>query len=150
MFQLVLAIIGIVIALFFGIFSLWSHRVSRRIAGLKFENKECYSLFKNDVNRLNIQLNYNKAPISNNLILLKAHLMNYGNLDIDKTTIHSPLKIISPEHFKWLESVIIKYPEGATTDIKVLNEKEIQIGWDLLKAEETIVIEDLADIMKIP
>ena len=56
MIGIILTIVGIIISIGFGIYSIWSYRKSKRNISLEFQAKECYSLFKEDVNRLNIEL----------------------------------------------------------------------------------------------
>lgn len=143
----ILGIIGITITIAFGIYAIWTYKKSKRNISLEFQNKECYSLFRNDVNRLNIELSYNKKPLSNTLILLKAKLINNGKIDIDKNRIYSPLKIISTQEYKWLESTITSQPNGASTSIQLKSDNKIQIDWDLLKKEEFVEIEALAEIV---
>lgn len=142
----ILGVLGIILTIVFGIYSIWAYRKSKRNVSLEFKNKECYSLFSDDVNRLNIELSYNKKPLSSALLLLKAKLINNGHIDIDKNRVYNPLKVICTEEFKWLESRITVQPDGATTNIKINNPREIQIDWDLLKTEEFIEIEALVEI----
>lgn len=143
----ILGIIGIVLTVGFGIYSIWSYKKSRRNVSLEFQRKECYSLFRDDVNRLNIEIVYNKKPLTRTLILLKAKLLNNGQIDIDKNRIYSPLKIKSTDDFNWLETTITSNPESATTSVKLISETEIQLDWDLLKKDEFIEFEALAEVV---
>lgn len=145
MIGIILGVIGIVITCAFGLYSIWIYKKSKNTVSLQFRNRECYSLFSEDVNRLNIEISYNKKPLSNTLILLKARLINNGKVDIDKNRIFNPLKIKSNSDFKWLEATITSHSIGATTDIQISNKNEIQIEWDLLKKDEYIEIEALAE-----
>jgi hypothetical protein len=52
----VLAIVGLALALVFGIFSIWAYRKSKKKTSLRFRKVQCYSLFKDDVARLNIEV----------------------------------------------------------------------------------------------
>jgi hypothetical protein len=142
----ILGILGIIITLGFGAYSIWVYKKSKKSVSLEFRNKECYSLFRDDVNRLNIELIYNKTALSNTLILLKAKLINNGQIDIDKNRIYNPLKIKSSEVYKWLEATVTSSPTGAKTNIDLLTEQEIQLNWDLLKRNEYIEIEALVEI----
>ena len=142
----ILGILGIIFTLAFGGYSIWAYKKSKRSVSLEFRNKECYSLFRDDVNRLNIELIYNKTALSNTLILLKAELINNGQIDIDKNRIYNPLKIKSSETYKWLEATVTSSPNGVKTNIELLTEQEIQLNWDLLKRNEYIEIEALVEI----
>jgi hypothetical protein len=141
----ILGIVVILITIGFGIYSVVIYKKSRKTVNLEFENKECYSLFRDDVNRLNIELTYNKKPITNTLILLKARLKNNGQVDIDKNRIYNPLKVISNSDFKWLEATITSKPDGASASIEIIDSYNIQINWDLLKKDEFIDIEALSE-----
>ena len=142
----ILGIFGIVITLIFGGYSIWVYKKSKKKVSLEFRNKECYSLFREDVNRLNIELIYNKTTLNNTLVLLKAKLINNGHIDIDKNRIYTPLKIKSSETYNWLEATVTSSPKGAKTNIELLNGQEVQLNWDLLKQNEYIEIEALVEI----
>lgn len=79
--------------------------------------------------------------------MLKAKLINNGHIDIDKNRIYSPLKIKSSDSYKWLEATVTESPSGVNTVIEVINEQEIQLGWDLLKQNEYIEIEALVEVI---
>lgn len=145
MIGVILGILGILITIGFGIYSVMVYKKSKKSVNLEFENKECYSLFKDDVNRLNIELSYNKKPITNTLILLKARLRNNGQVDIDKNRIYNPLKIISNSDFQWLEATITSKPDGVAASIDIVDSQKIQINWDLLKKDEFIELEALSE-----
>ena len=51
---LFLTILGLVLTVLFGIYSIYTYRKTNKKVSMGFENKECYSLFRDDVNRLNI------------------------------------------------------------------------------------------------
>ncbi|MGG6232333.1 hypothetical protein [Tenacibaculum sp. SDUM215027] len=143
----ILGILGIVFTLGFGGYSIWVYKKSKRNVSLEFRNTECYSLFRDDVNRLNIELIYNKTTVNNTLILLKAKLINNGQIDIDKNRIYNPLKIKTTEIYKWLEATVTSSPTGASTNIELISDQEIQLNWDLLKHNEYIEIEALVEII---
>lgn len=143
----ILAVLGIVLTIGFGIYSIWQTKRNKKNVSLEFNNEECYSLFRDDINRLNIFLSYDKKPITNTLILLKAKLTNNGQSDIDKTSIYKPLKIITNKEFKWLEVNITSSPNGAAIKSEIINENEVEVIWDLLKKNESIEIEALAETL---
>lgn len=146
MIGIVLSVIGIILTIGFGIYSIWSYRKSRKKISLEFKDVQCYSLFKNDIARLNIEISYNGKILSNALILLRARIINNGQTDIDESRLHNPLKIISQKEFTWLDAKSIIEPEGATTSVQIINENAIQIEWDLLKSEEFIEFEAIVKV----
>lgn len=141
----ILGIVGILLTLIFGGYSIWISKKERKVS-VVFKNKECYSLFREDVKRLNIDVIYNKTALKNPLILLKANLINNGHIDIGKNRIYKPLKIKSSETYNWLEARITSSPKGAKTSIALLNDQEVQLNWDLLKQNECVEIEALVEI----
>jgi|GEM_PF-3200945 len=143
----IISLIGIIFTLLFGLYAIWAYKKNKKNVSLEFRNRECYSLFRDDVNRLNIQISYNNRPLSNTLILLKAKLLNNGKIDIDKNRIYKPLRIKTTSDFKWLESTITSKPDGSKTKVELINEGEVQIEWDLLKKGEFIEIEAVAEIV---
>lgn len=145
----ILGIIGVLLTIAFGIYSIWVYKKSKLKVSLEFKNKECYSLFRDEVTRLNIEVKYNGNPLTSTLILLKAKLINNGHLDIDKNRIYNPLKIKSTSEFKWLESRITHSPTGSTNNININNPHELQLDWDLLKIEEWIEIEALVEVQNV-
>ena len=143
---IIITTLGVLLTIVFGIYSIWTYKKTKKKVSLEFKKKECYSLFKDDVTRLNIELIYNKKPVSNSLLLLKAKLINNGQVDIDNNRIHKPLKIISRKEFKWLEIRITNQPESVSTNIEIINNNEVLFEWDLLKVNEFIEIEALVEI----
>ncbi len=144
----IFGIIGTIMTIGFGIYTIRISRKSKDKVHLTFEKTECYSLFNEAVERLNIEIQYDKKPISEKLILLKAKFINTGTLDIDKSTIYDPIKITSKSDYKWLEVNIIDKPRNATSSIKKENDKELTLNWDLLKKEEFIEFEALIESLK--
>lgn len=143
----ILGVIGIIFTIVFGLYSIWTYKKSKRKVSLEFKNEQCYSLFRDDVTRLNIEIIYNKKTLTNALILLKAKIVNNGSIDIDKNRIFKPVKIISLKEFVWLEARTTSQPNGSSSSITILNPNEIQIEWDLLKKEEFIEFEALIEII---
>ncbi len=143
---IILAIVGLILTLIFGIYSVRNNKKSQKKISISFEKKECYSLFKEDINRLNIDINYKGKTIDNYLILFKATITNNGNLDIDKSRIFSPLKIIIDKNFKWLETNISEITNGVNADIKNITDNILELNWDLIKKNEKIEFEALIEI----
>ena len=108
---------------------------------------QCYSLFREDVNRLNIEIIYNKKTFTNALILFKVKIVYNGSIDIDKNRIFKPLKIISSKEFTWLETRKIEESNGSISNIKIVSPHDLQIEWDLLKTNEYIEFEALIEII---
>lgn len=144
---IILGVVGLMFTVGFGIYSIkLSKRFQKKVA-LTFRKKECYSLFREDINRLNIQVNYQEKSIENYLILFKGIIVNDGNLDIDSSSIYKPLLIKTKEEFKWLEVNILEKPDGSKIDILKSGPNAIEVKWDLLKRKEKIEFEALVEVL---
>jgi hypothetical protein len=146
MFWKILAVLGFILTVFSVVYAKWTNKKNRKKVSLQFKKLECYSLFKDDVSRLNIELIYNSKPVSGSLLLLKARLINNGQVDIDNTRIHESFKILSKKDFQWLEIRITSQPENIKSKIEILNSTDVLLEWDLLKAGEFIDLEALIEI----
>ncbi|WP_417613002.1 hypothetical protein [Owenweeksia hongkongensis] len=141
-----LGIGGIVLTLIFGVYTIWTTKKSQKKVSIGLEKKECYSLFKKEINRLNIDVNYAGKSIDNYLILFKGNLVNNGYKDIDKSSVYKPLRIKSKNEFKWLEASLSEVPDGATVELNKLDDTTLELKWDLLKKGEQIEFETLIEI----
>jgi len=142
-----LTIFGLLLTIAFGIYEIWINNKTKRAVSLEFQNVECYTLFKDDINKLNIEVIHGGNVLLNTVILLKAKLLNNGQIDIDKGRIYSPLKIITTEKFNWLETKITSKPNGVNSNLTTISKSEIQLDWDLLKKDECIEFESLIEIV---
>lgn len=141
-----IGIAGLILTLIFGIYTIWIAKKSKRKVSLGLEKKECYSLFKKEISRLNIDIKYGGDTIDNYLILFKGTLLNNGQTDIDKSRVYKPLQIKTKTEYEWLETNLYESPEGATVNLKKINKNTIELSWDLLKKQEKIEFESLIEI----
>lgn len=137
---IILGILGLIVTIVLGYYSIILTRKSRQITSLTFKNVECFSLFSSVIRKLKIDVNYNDKKIEHPLILFKGEIINTGSLDIDKASIYEPLKLISSEHFNWIEINLLKESKKTNSEIVKINNKEIQICWDLLKRERKYLL----------
>jgi hypothetical protein len=146
MVGIIVGVVGIILTIGFGIYSVLGYKKNRKKISLEFKKVQCYSLFKNDVARLNLEISYNNEVLSNALILLRARIINNGHTDIDENKVFKPLKLISQEEFIWLDAKSIIEPNGSTTKVQIISKNEIQIEWDLLKSDEFIEFEAIVKV----
>jgi len=142
---IILGILGLTATIILGYYGIILTRKSRQTVRLTVKRVECFSLFSSAIRKLKIDISYIDKKIENPLILFKGEIINTGSLDIDKTSIYEPLKLISSEHFNWLELNILKEDQKINSAIQKINEKEIIINWDLLKKGEKISFEALIE-----
>lgn len=143
---IILAVIGIILTFLFGVYSIIVNRKKKKNVSLSFEKEECYSLFKKDINRLNIDINYKGKTVDSYLILFKGIIRNNGEQDIDKNRIYKPIQIKIDKEFKWLEINITSSPDGANVNIKKINDNLLELNLDLIKKDEDIEFEALIEI----
>lgn len=149
MIELLVAIIGVFLTLVFGIYAVWVKRGAMRKTSLGYEEKECYSLFNQNINRLNIEVKYRgDYTIDNFLILFKGVIVNNGNIDIDTNMIYKPVLIKTTNDYSWLEANIINLPKGGNAELQTIAPSTLQLEWDLLKAGEQIEFEALVEVHK--
>ncbi|TKB96021.1 hypothetical protein [Pedobacter cryophilus] len=142
----ILGIVGLILTLIFGIYSIWIARKTNKKVSLGLEKKECYSLFKQDINRLKIDVKYNNEIVENYLILFKGVLINNGKTDIDKSRIYKPLQLNTKKNYKWLETNVYEKPDGSSITLNKSDDTTIELSWDLLKAGEKIEFESLIEV----
>lgn len=146
-FGVILGVLGLIFTIVFGIYSIKQNKRFQKKVALSFRKKECYSLFREDINRLNIQVHYQEKALDNYLILFKGIITNEGNLDIDNSSVYKPLMIKTQDAFKWLEVNILEKPDGSNIEILKSTPNSIEIKWDLLKSKEKIEFEALVEVL---
>lgn len=146
MIGILIGVVGLVLSLIFGVYSIWFNKKSNKKVSLGIEKKECYSLFKSDINRLNIDVIYSGKSIENFLVLFKGVIRNNGQTDIDKNRIYKPIQIKTKSNYKWLEFSVSANPEGASVALSKTNDQTLELNWDLLKKNEFIEFESVIEI----
>ncbi len=145
--ELILWLIPIGLTLFLGLPSLIGWIKKKPQTSLLFKRVRGYNLFKNDVNRLNLEILYKGDVIGNNLFLFQGELVNNGCLDIDKSHLHRKLKLTTKEGFIWKEVHLVNKENPMNASIQN-NGHSIEFGWELLKSKEKIVFEALIEYDK--
>ena len=139
-------IVGALFSIAIGYWGIWYARKSRNKASLAFVVKEFIPLFKTIVKDFkNLEIKYKGIIISEGLILIKASLVNNGNIDIDKKSIIKPFSISLPNHYKCIEVTPTDISEDVNANIS-LDNNEIAIDWDLLKQREFISFDFLIEM----
>jgi len=137
-----LGISGLAATCFYGVKAL----KSRRRTQLAFYEEDCISLFESIVQSIEgIEINYEKKPISQNLVLLKGCVANTGGIDIDRVAIHKPLTFSLPQAFKWLKARIVSSSPEVNARYELPNPNELLFIWDLLKPNEYFRFDALAE-----
>jgi hypothetical protein len=131
--MLLLAICGIIATCFYGVRSLKSKRRTK----LNYYEEDNISLFKSIVQSIEgIEITYAKKTIGPNLVLLKGCIVNTGQIDIDKSMIHAPLRCSLPESSMWLKAKIVSSSSGVNAEYQLSTPHDLEFSWDLLKPNE--------------
>jgi hypothetical protein len=131
--MVLLGISGLAATCFYGVKAL----KSRRRTQLAFYEEDCISLFESIVQSIEgLEVNFEKKPVSRNLVLLKGCVANVGGMDIDKGAIHKPLTFNLPEVFKWLKAKIVSSSPEVNASYHLSSPNELVFEWDLLKPNE--------------
>jgi hypothetical protein len=141
----ILGILGVVLTIVLGYYSIWLTKKTKQITSLTFKKNECFSLFSSAVKNLKINVEYKDKKIENSLILFRGEITNSGTTDIDKAAIYVPLTISTNEKYSWVEVFLINKRTMTNPSLKRINEREIVIEWDLLKKGEKIEFEALVE-----
>lgn len=144
---LVYWIFGIIISILIGFWGIWYTRKTRRYTSISFVEKEFLPLFKTIIKNLNfLEIKYKGIPISDNLVLIKASLVNTGNVDIDKSKIFKPITISLPNYFRCIE--IAPTEKSKDINVNLLSDNNtITIEWDLFKQNEFISFDLLVEVV---
>lgn len=132
-----LGIISIVATILIGIAGIYYAFRLKNQPRLTFIRQEILPLFKSIVKNLDeIEIKFKNSPISPSLILLKASIVNTGNIDLDKSFIHKPLKISLPKDTKIIQVKISDFSEGVNPTVVNTSNNETEFIWELLKKNE--------------
>ncbi len=145
MFGTIIGIFGIIATVILGFYSIVVTKRAKKISSLTIRKNECFSLFDVAVKKLKIDIKYADKKIENPLILFKGEIYNSGTIDIDKTSIYEPFKIIASDNYSWLEVNLTNENSKINSKIQKISEKEISFNWDLLKKNEKIQFEALIE-----
>ena len=135
----IVGIIGAILTLLFGIYSIKISRRENKQHQLSFSKVQCLSLFDSIVENIDgIEVNYKQSPINKSIILFEARIENKGFKDVDSSGIHSPLRIIIGQNFNFLECKVSDISENINASAIIVGINEIEVKWDLLKKNEFI------------
>jgi hypothetical protein len=145
-----LAIIGILVSVFFGIFGIWGVIIvlRRRYQGeITLFIEDSMALFDSIVKNLfpDIAVLYNGEPVSEGLVLLKGTFINSGSIDITENMIKQPLQISLPNDYKWRSAKIIRSSEGFSVAAET-NGNMLTFATDSFRCDEYFRFEALVEV----
>jgi hypothetical protein len=144
---ILLAALGIVATVILGVWALiiaLRHRYPGRIT---FVKEQTIALFDEIARNLpDLSVLYRQQPINANVVLVRAALVNDGKRDLAKSMVHRPVALLLPEGCKWLSPTVISSSRDVTAGISSPKEREVTISFDLLRCNEYIRFQVLAEV----
>ncbi len=142
----VYTIAGLLATCVFGLLAIKLAVKYRHRTELTFYEENCISLFESIVQSIEgIEVSYEKKPVGQNLVLLTGCIVNTGNRDIDKSTIHKPLAIHLVSSFKWLKANIVSSSPQVNAEYDLSDPTDLVFRWDLLKPGEHLRFDALVE-----
>jgi Ca2+/Na+ antiporter len=137
----ILGVIGVILA----ILSLIYYFKDRKYKRLYLQNVECYHLNDSNKTSLDISLYHKNIKTKNNTFLIKSKIVNNGPKDIDCNDLHNHVLFKTSDSYDWLEVSIINTSKRINASVKKVDNCTIEFIWDLLKEDEEIYFEALAE-----
>jgi len=142
-----ITLLGIIITIFFGVRGIKYAYKFRNIPKITYLEQDFFSLFKSIIKNMDgINITYENTPVNPTLLMLKASIVNNGNLDIDSSMVHEPLKIKIPDNCKWKKIKITQMSPSVNINFK-MGDVATEFDWDLLKRNEYFSFEALIEII---
>jgi hypothetical protein len=137
--------LGIVATVFIGIIGIYITIYLARRNRIAFIKEICIGLFDSFVQTFpELEVLYEKQPVSQNPVLLKGAFVNTGSNDITPDMVERELRIVLPEGCHWRRSKIIYSPSNVTHVQNNKTERVFTLG--LFRRDECIRFEALAEI----
>jgi len=145
-----LGLLGIIITIIVGVMGIiYTYRI-RNIPKITFLGQEFFSLFESIIKNMDgINITFENIQIGPSLLMLKASFINNGNIDIDSSMVHEPLKIKLPENCKWKRIKITKASQNVNVNFN-MSDIVTEFSWDLLKKNEYFSFDALIEIIASP
>lgn len=156
-----LAILGIVATVVLGIWAIGlAIRFSRQVEVAYIEDN-CVSLIDDITQGIGeLKIHFRGAPVSQNLVLLKAYFVNRGKRDITPSMVEKRLRLTLPERYEWKDCQITDRSKDLKLTVAGISPNAIEFDFGLFKTREffkfdalaTVPIEEKADTtqLKIP
>jgi len=141
----ILALITGIITIAGIIIGIRQYQKNKRETKLGFKINGVFPILNKGEEKLNLRMVHNGEEVERPLILLSGSIENTGTTDIDQNRIYEPLKLKIGDDFKWRDFALNDKSQIGQKK-KILNEKEIELNWDLLKKNESLGFEALIEL----
>lgn len=119
----------------------------RRYPGkLTFTIKDYFRVMRNvPENYQNLSLTYENYQVKENLLYIKFYIFNNQSFDCSCSKDSQPIVIEVPDGVKWIDSKIFKQSSGVETESNVVDDRLLEIHFNLLRDEEFLCVEGLLE-----
>ena len=127
----------------------WMYKKCKKIRkrALLFDNIECKPYIHKEYKNVKLQVIYNNNDVYDALIVLKARISNIGEEDLSWDEVFADnIKIKCADKFEFINAVLSESYERIKPNVKIVNKKEIEVNWRLLKRKGYFDIEIIAKI----
>lgn len=145
--SIVVSILGIVATITFGILSIDLFRRKKNPGKLTLVKQMEIGLFNNIAQNFEeIAILYKGNPIKENVIYLKATIINDGDIDIDGSRVEKTLTLVLTEGLKWIKAKVTSHSkELICTDVIEADNLELKFNFGLIRKKEHFQFEALIE-----
>jgi hypothetical protein len=142
-----LALAGVLATILFGAWAIILAVRHGYPGQITFVKEQTIALFDEIVRNLpDLSVLYRQAPISPNLILVRAALVNTGKKDIAASMVDDPLTLLLPSDCKWLSPTIIGTSRGVNASLDQPHDTRLILKASLLRCKEFVRFQALAEV----
>jgi hypothetical protein len=145
-----LAILGIVATFIFGFLSIDLFKRKKNPGKLTLIKHSVIGLFNNIAKNFDeISIQYKGEAIKENVIYLKASIINDGDLDIDGKTIEKTINLNLKTELKWIKAKVTETsPDLNCETIIENNQSDLKFNFGLIRKKEFFQFEALIETLK--
>lgn len=138
--------VGILVTILFGVCAVYLGLKRRYPGQVTFIRQHEIPLFDSIVKNLpDLSVQYQGAPVSQGLVLLKGCLLNTGSKDITESMVEEKLALNLPDGFRWLTAKIVDTSPKVQSEMNV-QPRTLTVTTGLFRRKEYIRLEALAEV----
>jgi hypothetical protein len=142
-----LTTLGVLATIVLGGWSIYLATRQRYPGRLSFVKESCLGLFDSIVKNLpELSVLYEDTPVKENLVLLKAYLLNTGRKDIAEGMTEEPLHIVVPDSFRCVTARVVSSSPNVRATVNIMSDTTLQFDIGLFRCDEHIRLEALVEV----
>lgn len=142
-----LAVLGVIATVIFGVLSIDLFKRKRNPGRLTLVKQSTIGLFNNIAKNFDeISILYKSEPIKENVVYIKASILNDGDIDIDGKTVERTLNLHLKSNLKWIKAKVTKTSPELICNSEINGEKQnLQFNFGLIRKREFFQFEALIE-----